>query len=86
MSVRDWWASAPRVYPAIHFGPWRADWHAYEAFCAERDVTTVPATPTIVGAFIVSVASSDDVPVRARFVGVSGDGFIGFEVQVALNR
>ena len=34
MSVRDWWASAPRVYPAIHFGLWRADWHAYEALLA----------------------------------------------------
>ena len=31
-------------------------------------------------------ASSDDVSVRTRFVGVGGDGFAGFEVQVAFDR
>jgi hypothetical protein len=29
--------------------------------------------------------SSDDVSAGTRFVGVGGDGFIGFEVQVALD-
>jgi len=33
----------------------------------------------------VRVASSDDVAAGTRFVGVGGDGFIGFEVQVALD-
>jgi hypothetical protein len=33
----------------------------------------------------VRVASSDNVTARARFIGVDGDGFIGFEVQVALD-
>ena len=32
------------------------------------------------------VVSSNDATVRARFIGVSGDGFVGFEVQVALDR
>jgi hypothetical protein len=45
----------------------------------------VPATPTTVAAFIVSVASSDDVTEGTRFVGVSRDGFVGLEVQVALD-
>ncbi len=31
------------------------------------------------------VASSDDVSPSTRFVGVSGDRFVGFEVQVALD-
>ncbi len=31
------------------------------------------------------VASSDDVSAATRFVGVSGDRFVGFEVQVALD-
>ena len=31
------------------------------------------------------VVSSDDVSAGARFVSVGGDGFVGFEVQVALN-
>jgi len=44
----------------------------YEVFCAERDVTTVPATPTTVAAFIASVASSDDATEHTRFVGVVG--------------
>ncbi len=34
----------------------------------------------------VHVASSDDVSVGTRFVGVGGDGFVGFEVQIALDR
>ncbi len=34
----------------------------------------------------VRVASSDDVSAGTRFVGVGGDGFIGLEVQVALDR
>jgi hypothetical protein len=29
--------------------------------------------------------SSDDVTARARFISVGGNGFIGFEVQVALD-
>jgi hypothetical protein len=33
----------------------------------------------------VSVASSDDASVRTRFVGVSADGLVGFEVRVALD-
>ena len=45
----------------------------------------MPATPTTVAAFIVSVASSDDVTEGTRFVGVGGDGFVGFEVQVAFD-
>jgi len=30
-------------------------------------------------------ASSDDVPALSGFVGVSGDGFVGFDVFVALD-
>jgi hypothetical protein len=33
----------------------------------------------------VRVASGDDVTAGTRFVGVGGDGFVGFEVQVALD-
>ena len=33
----------------------------------------------------MSGASSDDVTVRTRFVGVGGDRFVGDEVKVALN-
>ncbi len=33
----------------------------------------------------VSVASRDDASAAARFVGVGGDWFVGFEVQVALD-
>ncbi len=34
----------------------------------------------------VNVASSDDATTRTRLVGVGGDGFVGFEVNVALDR
>jgi hypothetical protein len=34
----------------------------------------------------VSGASSDDVTAVTRFLGVGGDRFVGFEVQVALDR
>jgi hypothetical protein len=34
----------------------------------------------------VSNASSDDVSVRTSFVGVGGDGFVSFEVQIALDQ
>jgi hypothetical protein len=30
--------------------------------------------------------SSNDATVRARFIGASGYGFVGFKVQVALDR
>jgi len=33
----------------------------------------------------VRIASTDDATVRTRFIGVGGDGFVGFEVQVALD-
>ncbi len=34
----------------------------------------------------MSVALSDDVSVRTRLLGVGGDRFVSFEVQVALDR
>ena len=34
----------------------------------------------------LSDASGDDVSVDTRFVGVGGDGLVGFEVQIALDR
>ena len=45
MSVRDWWRSAQRVYPANTQRAWRSDWQVYEGFCAERAVSTVLAAP-----------------------------------------
>ena len=51
-SVRTWWNSAQKVYPASTQRAWRSDWHVYEAFCAERAVSTVPATPATVAAFV----------------------------------
>ena len=32
------------------------------------------------------IASSDDVTAATSLVGVGGDGFVGFEVQVAFDR
>ena len=34
----------------------------------------------------VNVASGDDAPAGARFIGVDGDGLVGFEMHVALER
>ncbi len=33
----------------------------------------------------VTIVSSDNVPAATRFISVSGDRFVGFEVQVALD-
>ena len=47
LAVREWWDSAQRVYPVNTQRAWRADWHAYEAFYRERDLTPAPATASL---------------------------------------
>ena len=66
MSVREWWASAQRVYPANTQRAWRADWHAYEAFCRERGVATAPASPATVAAFVDACGEAGKKPATIR--------------------
>jgi len=66
VSVRDWWASAQRVYPASTLRAWRADWQIYDVFCAERGLTTVPATPAIVAAFVDACGEVGKKPATIR--------------------
>ncbi len=65
-SIREWWDSAQRVYPANTQRAWRADWHAYEAFCRERGVATVPAAPATVAAFIEACGEQGKKPATIR--------------------
>ena len=66
MSVREWWTSAQRVYPANTQRAWRADWHAYERFCRERGATTVPATPATIAAFVDACGEAGKKPATIR--------------------
>lgn len=65
-SVREWWDSAQRVFPANTLRAWRSDWQVYDAFCAERDVTTVPATPATVAAFVDACGEAGKKPATIR--------------------
>lgn len=65
-SVREWWTSAQKAYPANTLRAWRADWHAYEAFCRDRGLTTVPATPATIAAFIEACAEQGKKPATIR--------------------
>jgi integrase len=66
IAVREWWDSAQRVYPTNTQRAWRADWHAYEAFCRERGVATVPATPATVAAFVDGCGEEGKKPATIR--------------------
>jgi integrase len=65
-SVRDWWASAQKVYPANTQRAWRSDWQAYEAFCAERRLTAVPAMAATVAAFVDACGNAGKKPATIR--------------------
>jgi integrase len=65
-TVRDWWDSAQRVYPANTQRAWRSDWHVYEGFCAGRSLTTVPATPSTVAAFVEACGEEGKKPATIR--------------------
>jgi integrase len=65
-SVREWWDSTQRVFPANTLRAWRSDWQIYDAFCAERDVTTVPATPATVAAFVDACGEVGKKPATIR--------------------
>jgi integrase len=66
VAVREWWDSAQRVYPANTQRAWRADWHAYEGFCRDRGVATVPATPATVAAFVDACGEAGKKPATIR--------------------
>ena len=66
IAVREWWDSAQRVYPANTQRAWRADWHAYEAFCRERGLATVPAPPATVAAFVDACGEAGKKPATIR--------------------
>src|ERR1035441_4604675 len=66
LSVREWWASAQRVYPANTQRAWRADWFIYAAFCETQAVTTVPATPATVAAFVDACGEAGKKPATIR--------------------
>src|SRR5665213_920869 len=65
-SVREWWASAQRVYPANTQRAWRADWFIYAAFCAERGASTVPAMSSTVAAFVDACGEAGKKPATIR--------------------
>src|ERR1039457_3720957 len=65
-SVRQWWSSAQRVFPANTLRAWRSDWHVYDAFCSGRGVTTVPATPATVAAFVEACGKQGKKPATIR--------------------
>jgi integrase/recombinase XerD len=65
-SVREWWASAQRVYPANTQRAWRADWLIYHAYCETQAVTTVPATPATVAAFVDACGAAGKKPATIR--------------------
>jgi integrase len=54
------------VYPANTKRAWRSDWQVYEGFCAERGVTTVPATPSTVAAFVEACGEEGKKPATIR--------------------
>lgn len=66
IAVRDWWASAQRVYPGNTQRAWRSDWQAYEAFCGEQGHGTVPAAPTTVAAFVEACGQAGKKPATIR--------------------
>ena len=65
-SVREWWAGAQRVYPANTQRAWRADWLIYDAHCETQAVTTVPATPATVAAFVDACGAAGKKPATIR--------------------
>lgn len=65
-AVREWWESAQGVYPANTQRAWRSDWHVYEGFCAGRGVTTVPAAPSTVAAFVRACGEEGKKPATIR--------------------
>jgi len=65
-AVRDWWDSAQEVYPANTQRAWRSDWRVYERFCAERGITTVPAAPSTVAAFVKACGEQGKKPATIR--------------------
>jgi len=66
ITVREWWTSAQRAYPANTLRAWRADWHAYEEFCRDGGFTTVPATPATVAAFVEACGEGGRKPATIR--------------------
>jgi integrase len=65
-AVREWWSSAQRVYPVNTLRAWRADWFIYAAFCETQGVTTVPATPATVAAFVDACGEGNKKPATVR--------------------
>jgi len=65
-SVREWWDSAQRAYPANTQRAWRSDWQIYDAFCSGRGVKTVPATPAIIAAFVDACGEVGKKPATIR--------------------
>jgi len=66
VSVRGWWASAQRVYPANTLRAWRADWHIYEGFCEGRGASRVPASAVTVAAFVDACGEVGKKPATIR--------------------
>jgi integrase len=66
MSVREWWASAQRVYPANTQRAWRADWLIYAAFCKGQQVATVPASASTVALFVDACGELGRKPATIR--------------------
>jgi len=65
-SVRAWWDSAQRVYPANTQRAWRADWHIYDQFCEGQGAATVPAAPSAVAAFVDACGGAGKKPATIR--------------------
>lgn len=64
--VRQWWASAQRVYPANTLRAWRSDWRAYAAFCDAYGAVTAPAKPATVAAFVEACGAKGKKPATIR--------------------
>jgi integrase len=65
-SVRDWWDSAQRAFPANTLRAWRSDWQVYDVFCAGRGATTVPASAVTVAAFVDACGETGKKPATIR--------------------
>src|ERR1039458_8524768 len=65
-AVREWWASAQRVYPANTQRAWRAVWLIYDHFCEGQGAATVPASASTVASFVDACGEVGKKPATIR--------------------
>jgi integrase len=66
LHIRQWWERAQRVYPPNTRKAWAHDWNSFIGFCASRDLTSLPARPDTVAAYVVFCRETSKKPASVR--------------------